>query len=153
MDRFSPGTRSKIMSQVRGKNTKPELKLRRLIWRLGYHYRLHGPSLPGKPDLVFASRRKIIFVHGCFWHRHDCPAGWQAPKTNRKFWGAKLARNAARDREVQNSLRKKDWEFLVVWSCQLKHLDRLQSVLVQFLGPIHTREKEKKTMGGSSGSG
>ena len=131
MDRFSPEKRSKIMSQVRGKDTKPELTIRRLLWR---RYRLHSPGLPGKPDLVFPSLRKAIFVHGCFWHRHDCPTGRQVPKTKTDYWVAKLARNAERDQEVQDSLRKKEWEFLVVWSCQLNDSDQLESVLVQFLG-------------------
>jgi len=137
MDRVQPEKRSSMMSRIRGKNTRTELTVRRLVWRLGYRYRLHQQNLPGKPDLVFQGRKKVIFVHGCFWHRHDCPAGRQLPKSRQEFWYPKLARNAERDQEVQNALRAMDWKVLVVWSCQLKQPDRLEVVIREFLGPVH----------------
>lgn len=129
-----------MMSRVRGKNSEPEMIVRRLVWRLGYRYHLHRRDLPGKPDLVFSGRRKVIFVHGCFWHRHDCPAGKQFPETRQEFWIPKLERNAERDREVQKALCDMKWEVLVVWSCQLKDIDRLVSKLVEFLDPVHNNQ-------------
>lgn len=137
MDRVSPKQRSKIMSRVRSKNTGPELLLRQLVWSLGYRYRLHLRNLPGRPDIVFPRRKKVIFVHGCFWHRHNCPGGQQMPKTRPEFWGPKLSRNAERDQEVEAALREKGWSILVVWSCQVKDTIQLKSSLRVFLGPIH----------------
>lgn len=137
MDRLSQENRSKLMSRVRGKDSKPEMIIRRLVWRLGYRYYLHQRDLPGNPDLVFPVRRKVIFVHGCFWHRHDCPAGRQLPMTRQEFWVPKLKRNAERDREVQKALRDLKWDILVVWGCQLKMTDELVSILSEFLGPAH----------------
>lgn len=141
MDRVPQEKRSEMMSRVRGKDSRPEMILRRLVSYLGYRYRLHRKDLPGKPDLVFPGRKKAIFVHGCFWHRHDCTAGRQIPKSRQEFWVPKLARNAGRDKEVQEMLHKMKWGVLVVWSCQLKEMDRLESILIEFLGPTRNTIK------------
>jgi len=137
MDRVLPIKRSEMMSKIRGENTGPELVVRKLIWSLGYRYRLHLRDLPGRPDMVFQKRRKVIFVHGCFWHRHECPAGQQIPKTRTGFWTKKLSRNFESDRENQTALRKTGWSVLVIWSCQLREKDRMVSMIQEFLGPVH----------------
>jgi DNA mismatch endonuclease (patch repair protein) len=126
-----------MMSRVRGANTGPELVVRKLIWSLGYRYRLLLRDLPGRPDIAFLGRKKVIFVHGCFWHRHECPAGRQVPETRVEFWTRKLSRNAERDREIQDALHSKGWSVLVIWSCQLRERDRLVSMIREFLGPVH----------------
>lgn len=107
------------MSLVRAKDTKPELRVRSLVHSLGYRYRLHARDLPGCPDLVFPSRRKVIFVHGCFWHQHDCPMGNRMPKTRVAFWQRKLEGNVKRDAAIKRQLRKERWKILVVWECQV----------------------------------
>ena len=122
------------MSRVKSKNTGPELKLRRLLLDLGYRgYRIHFDKLPGKPDIVFTSSKKVIFVHGCFWHGHNCPAGSHRPKTNKDYWEAKLQRNIERDKELLSEIKSKDWKVLVVWECQLKQLDEVRIELAEFL--------------------
>lgn len=120
------------MSRIRGKDTKPELLARSLVHRMGFRFRLHRADLPGKPDLAFVSRRKVIFVHGCFWHGHTCRRG-QRPTSNTKFWGAKLAKNKAWDNGAVRRLRRDDWGVLVLWECQL-HSDALRLRLERFLG-------------------
>ncbi len=123
------------MARVRGRDTKPEMIVRRLLHRMGYRYRLHRKDLPGRPDIVFGKRRKVIFVHGCFWHRHDDPACRLArlPKSRLEFWEPKLAANAERDARHQQALRKAGWGILVVWECQLRHSEQLENILKQFL--------------------
>lgn len=121
------------MSLIRGKDTKPEMVVRRLIHALGYRYRLHARSLPGRPDLVFSSRRAVIFVHGCFWHRHACPLGNRTPKSRVAFWTAKLDANRERDRRTLRALRRQGWRVLTVWECELRSLDRLRRKVVRFL--------------------
>ena len=135
MDVFSREERSGIMRRVRSENTKPELIVRKLAHGLGYRFRLHRKDLPGKPDLVFAGRRKIIFVHGCFWHQHSCKRGGRVPATRREYWVAKLERNVARDKAVTRRLRKLGWGVMVVWECQttLGKLDRLAGRIARFL--------------------
>ena len=127
------------MSRIRGKNTKPELLVRRLLHAKGYRYRLHGKAgkarLPGNPDLVFAGRRKVIFVNGCFWHFHDCRAGQHAPKANAAFWEAKRARTRDRDAQQRGQLEAAGWAVLTVWECELKDGSLLEAQLVEFLGP------------------
>jgi DNA mismatch endonuclease, patch repair protein len=103
-DVLTPEQRRRCMSRIRGKNTTPEKLVRKLIFGMGYRYRLHDKRLPGKPDLTFISRRKVIFVHGCFWHMHDCRYGRVYPKTNEEFWKEKRCRNVERDCENQKSL-------------------------------------------------
>ena len=126
------------MSRIRGKNTKPELLVRRLLHAKGYRYRLHGKAgkarLPGNPDLVFAGRRKVIFVNGCFWHFHDCRVGQHAPKANAAFWEAKRARTRDRDAQQRGQLEAAGWEVLTVWECELKDGSALEAQLVAFLG-------------------
>lgn len=120
------------MRAVKGADTKPEMAVRRMLHRLGYRYRLHAAGLPGKPDLVFPSRRKVIFVHGCFWHQHRCPAAAR-PASRREYWDAKLDRNVQRDRRNRRLLRALGWRTLVVWECQLRAPSRLERRLVDFL--------------------
>ncbi len=136
MDRVDEKTRSRIMSAVKSKDTKPEMIVRRLVHGMGYRYRLHRKDLPGKPDLVFASRKKIIFVHGCFWHRHFCRQGRSLPKVRRRFWRKKFDTNVARDRKNIRRLRKEGWGVLVIWSCQTKpqKMERLTKRIENFLG-------------------
>lgn len=122
-DVFTRAKRSEIMRAVKGANTKPEIALRRALFRLGFRYRLHG-RLPGRPDIVFPGRRSVIFVHGCFWHGHDCPRGRRRPKTNAAYWRAKIAKNQARDAATLAALRAEGWRALVLWECALKDMDR-----------------------------
>lgn len=126
------------MSRIRSKDTKPEMIVRRLLHRMGYRYVLHDKRLPGTPDLVFPARRKVIFVHGCFWHGHTCGRGFK-PVTNAEFWRAKIKRNQERDREARRELRRLGWESLTVFECTLKHLEitRLTALLVRYLGGTH----------------
>jgi DNA mismatch endonuclease (patch repair protein) len=117
-------TRSRMMSGIRGKDTKPELLIRRGLHGRGFRYRLHSRSVTGKPDLVLPRYRAAIFVHGCFWHGHDCHL-FRLPATRTDFWETKIARNRARDAEVRSSLRDRGWRTLVVWECALKGRTRL----------------------------
>lgn len=134
-DRISPEKRSAVMARVRHKDTSPELKVRRLLHGLGYRFRLHGTALPGKPDVVFGKRRKVIFVHGCFWHGHDCRRGAREPKTNAEYWRAKIGRNRERDVLALARLEADGWDNLVVWECALGDQAQLASRLRAFLGP------------------
>ena len=122
------------MARIGSKNTVPELAVRRLLHCLGYRFRLHRKNLPGKPDIVFPSRRKVIFVHGCFWHAHGCKIG-RPPKSRPEFWGPKLARNRARDEQQADELKKAGWDVETVWQCETKDLDLLAERLGKFLGP------------------
>ncbi|MEQ8406419.1 MAG: very short patch repair endonuclease [Oceanicaulis sp.] len=133
-DVFSPEERSRVMARVKGKDTKPELKVRRLAHALGYRFRLHRKDLPGTPDLAFPGRRKVIFVHGCFWHGHACARGARKPKTRADYWAAKIARNRARDAAAQAALSELGWDALVLWECELKDVDALAGRLRRFLG-------------------
>lgn len=134
MDTLSPQERSERMGRVRNKDTKPEMMVRRLVHRLGFRYRLHGKKLPGHPDLVFKSRKKLIFVHGCFWHRHEgCPlCRW--PKSRMDFWKPKLEANRNRDLAAQKRLTEEGWSFLVIWECEIKDTQRLAKLISDFLG-------------------
>jgi DNA mismatch endonuclease (patch repair protein) len=125
--------RSRIMRAVKGKDTKPERIVRSLLHRAGYRFRLHKPGLPGKPDLVFPSRQKAIFVHGCFWHGHDCKRGAREPIANAAYWREKIARNRDRDRAHRLSLEACGWSSIVVWECELKDREELLSRLIAFL--------------------
>lgn len=135
-DIFDLKKRSKIMRAIRGRDTRPEMTVRRLIHGMGYRYRLHDPMLPGRPDLVFPSRKKIIFVHGCFWHRHSCRKGQSTPTTRAHFWSEKFARNEQRDARIRRTLRQDGWQVLVVWECQIQpsKARRLVQRLERFLG-------------------
>ena len=124
------------MAAIRSTNTKPELTVRRLVHSLGYRYRLHCKDLPGKPDLVFRPRRKVIFVHGCFWHLHPAKKCLDArqPKSNKSYWSPKLQRNVARDQEHLLKLRRDGWKVLVVWDCQTRDEEKIARRLAKFLG-------------------
>ncbi len=139
-DVFTPEKRSAVMARVKAGDTGPELKVRQLTHALGYRYRLHRKDLPGKPDLVFAGRRKVIFVHGCFWHGHDCKRGARRPRQNARYWQAKIARNVARDAATLHALSKLGWESLVIWECALKDRETLTDQIIAFLSPDSRRE-------------
>jgi DNA mismatch endonuclease, patch repair protein len=128
-----PVERSRLMSKVRGKDTTPEMAVRRAAYALGYRFRLHCPDLPGRPDIVFASRRKAIFVHGCFWHRHSGCHLSSMPKTRVEFWGNKFARNVERDEMTERALIAAGWQVLVIWECETRNAERLTSMLTAFL--------------------
>ncbi|RMB07975.1 very short patch repair endonuclease [Eilatimonas milleporae] len=135
MDTLSKRQRSERMGRIKAKDTKPEMTVRRLVHGLGYRYRLHRRDLPGNPDLVFTSRRKVIFVHGCFWHRHpdkDCKLA-RLPKTRLDFWLPKLEANRERDIKKQKQLRDLGWRFMIIWECQLNNLDDLLINIKGFL--------------------
>ena len=125
--------RSKTMRAVKSKNTTPELFVRRLVHGMGFRFRLHRRDLPGSPDLVFVGRRKVIFVHGCFWHGHSCKRGARVPKANHEYWVAKIARNKQRDKKSLNSLTRAGWGIRIVWECELRDVDRLALRLYSFL--------------------
>lgn len=119
-DVLSKEERSVRMSRIHSASTKPELKLRHSLWRLGFRYRINDKSLPGRPDIVLPKFRTVVFMHGCFWHGHKgCPTS-HIPKTNTEFWMAKVARNQERDQEVWRQLEAKGWSVIIVWECQLK---------------------------------
>jgi DNA mismatch endonuclease (patch repair protein) len=135
MDTLSVAERSERMARVKGKDSKPELHVRRMIHGMGFRYRLHDKRLPGKPDLVFASRKKVIFVHGCFWHRHPdpkCPLA-RMPKSKLDFWKPKLEANRERDLRQQKALEAMGWQFLVVWECELRHEEQLRNKMQSYL--------------------
>jgi len=134
-DVLTPEQRSFNMSQIRSRNTKPEMIVRSLVHRMGYRYRLHRKDLPGKPDLVFPSRRKIIFVHGCFFHLHDCSYGRVVPKTNAEFWQNKRQGNVERDNRNLEALENDGWSVLIVWECTTKprRINELPDFLKIFL--------------------
>ena len=137
MDNLTVAQRSQLMSGIRGKDTKPELAVRSVIHRMGYRYRLHGKELPGKPDMIFPGRAKIIFVHGCFWHGHACRTGRRRPQSNCSYWNPKLDGNMKRDRATTRKLRRMGWGVLVLWECQLKDQARLRKRVARFLGDRH----------------
>ncbi len=134
-ERFSPAERSRVMRAVKSGDTTPELVVRRLVHSLGYRFRLHRRDLPGQPDLVFPRLGKVIFVHGCFWHRHACDAGQSTPATRLDYWQAKFDRNVARDRRTLRRLRRLGWSVLVVWECQTRAAkrDAIRKRLEKFL--------------------
>jgi len=132
-DVFTPAKRSAIMARIKSENTKPEILVRKIVHSLGYRFRLHKKTLPGKPDLVFPRHQKVIFVHGCFWHGHAGCLRSALPSTRKEFWRTKILGNVARDIRVRRSLIRQGWRVLVVWQCQTKNLDRLRKRLEQFL--------------------
>ena len=128
-----PEVRSRTMRAVKGRDTGPEMTVRRLAHGMGYRYRLYRKDLPGKPDLVFPARRKVIFVHGCFWHQHACKRGSRSPKSSRDYWIPKLKRNKQRDARNQKLLREMGWDVLVIWECEMKDRDALGKRIAAFL--------------------
>lgn len=133
MDIMTPVQRSKRMSQIRGKGTKPEMVVRRLIHSMGFRYRLHDNKLPGKPDLVFSRQKKVVFVHGCFWHLHDHCKKARPPKSNVDYWYPKLQGNKNRDLLNRQKLESMGWSILTVWECELNDLDALKNKVIDFL--------------------
>lgn len=125
--------RSANMRAIRSKDMLPELEVRRLVHKLGYRFRLHTKDLPGKPDLVFAKRRKVIFVHGCFWHSHNCKIA-HIPQSNREYWLLKLQRNHDRDQNHRATLMANGWKSLVIWECEAKHSSEIVPKIKKFLG-------------------
>ena len=138
MDTRTPEQRRRIMQAVQSKNTKPELVVRRLLHGMGYGYRLHRKDLPGRPDIVLISRRKAIFVHGCFWHGHDCRKG-KLPKSRLEYWKSKLERNKERDKEKSETLEALGWSVLVIWQCEMVDLDILSTRLRSFVEGVDSR--------------
>ncbi|KVL40087.1 very short patch repair endonuclease [Burkholderia territorii] len=133
VDSVSREKRSHVMSLVRGKDTQPEIIVRRIVYNEGFRYRLHDSTLPGKPDLVFRGKRKIIFVHGCFWHRHENCSRARTPKSNHEFWRIKLNKNKERDAENIKNLVEAGWHVLVVWECELKDISLMKNKIISFL--------------------
>lgn len=144
-DTRTPAQRRRIMQSVKTKDTGPELQVRRMLFGLGFRYRLHDKRLPGRPDIVFPKKRKAIFVHGCFWHGHECSKG-NAPKSKLEYWGPKLAANAERDAMQVTRIEQLGWSVLTVWQCQLKDADGIREIILSFLqdepvGPIDKRPR------------
>ena len=130
-----PALRRKTMAAIRGKNTKPEMVVRSLLHSLGYRFRLHRKDIPGRPDLAFPARRKVVEVRGCFWHQHPgCPRA-RLPSTRQDYWHPKLAANVARDERNEATLAGLGWSTLVVWECEMAPLEAMASRLSDFLGP------------------
>jgi DNA mismatch endonuclease (patch repair protein) len=141
MDRLSEEQRSRLMARIGPRDTAPEMRVRRLLHGLGYRYRLHARNLPGKPDLVFPSRRRILFVHGCYWHRHPrCPRAF-SPASRVDFWERKFEATRARDSRVICELENCGWRVMVVWECEIRKLDELAERMIDFLGPPRSRSK------------
>lgn len=132
-DTLSPKERSERMGRVHNKDTKPEMRVRRLVHSLGYRYRLHYNGLPGRPDLVFPARKKVIFVHGCFWHRHEGCSRCRMPKSRLEFWRPKLEKNRLRDLKNLTELHELGWETLVVWECETEEAAGLPGRIMNFL--------------------
>lgn len=132
-DVLTPAQRRACMAAVRATNTRPEMAVRRLAHSLGFRYALHKKKLPGRPDLAFVSRRRVVFVHGCFWHGHSCVRGARVPASNRVYWTKKITRNKQRDHAALLALRKLGWRVLILWECELKDREVLAKRLRRFL--------------------
>ena len=133
MDNLSAEQRSYCMSLIRSTNTNPEIIVRSLIHQLGYRYALHKRNLPGQPDIVLTRHKKIIFVHGCFWHMHKCRYGKVIPQTHRKYWQTKRLGNVTRDRKNIKELKTLGWKILIIWECQTRNISKLTTMLYRFL--------------------
>lgn len=133
MDTLTPERRSALMSRIRGRDTKPEMIVRCLAHGMGYRFRLHRRDLPGSPDLVFVGRRKVIFVHGCYWHRHEGCRFAYSPKSNLDFWTRKFDSNVARDRRAIEELERLGWQVLIIWECEVSRIGPLRETLAGFL--------------------
>ena len=129
MDSLTPSHRSWNMSRIRGKDTQPEVRVRSALHRMGYRFRLHRKDLPGKPDIVLPKYSTVVFVHGCFWHRHPGCRFAYTPKSRVEFWQTKFDRNVERHREVELSLKELGWHVVVIWECETQQPDVLQTVL------------------------
>ena len=141
MGQVKKSKRSYNMSRIRAKDTKPELVVRKILFKNGYRYRLHSNRVVGRPDIIFEKRKKIIFVHGCFWHRHANCKYSTLPKTNKSFWKRKFDDNVRRDKYVREQLLEMGYELMVIWECQTKNISDLESMLFDFVGPVHLMDK------------
>jgi DNA mismatch endonuclease (patch repair protein) len=143
-DVFDAAKRSQVMARVKGRDTAPELKVRKLLTAMGARYRLHRKDLPGAPDIVLPGRRLAIFVHGCFWHGHDCARGARVPKQNRDYWEAKIGRNRARDQRTRGELEALGWRPLTLWECELKDAAELKTRLAGVLAAPQDQPVERQ---------
>lgn len=141
MDTLTPEQRSALMSRIRSKDTVPEKAVRSLVHAMGYRFRLHRRDLPGTPDMAFIGMKKVIFVHGCFWHRHSCTKGRHQPSSNTAYWQSKFERNRLRDLKNNQALRRLGWRVLTIWECQLKDLLKVERRIRHFLTPIAPKRK------------
>ncbi len=147
VDNLNPAQRSACMAAIRGEHTQPECILRKALHRAGYRYRCNYPYLPGKPDVIFPVCRKIIFVHGCFWHRHRCKKGRSTPLNRKRFWEAKFHRNIERDRQVRKRLHRLGWQVLIIWECQInRQPEKTIQRAIHFLQSIGANTKKSKYM-------
>jgi DNA mismatch endonuclease (patch repair protein) len=135
-DVHTPEQRSYNMSRVRGRDTKPEMAVRRMLHAAGLRYRLHGKGLPGRPDLVFAGRNAVVFVHGCFWHMHKCQLGKPVPATNKDFWAEKRRGNALRDRRNRRQLKAAGWRVFEIWECETRDPARLEKKIAKLVAAL-----------------
>ena len=133
MDVLNPKQRSYCMSRIKSKDTTPELIVRKIVHRLGFRFRLHRSDLPGCPDIVLPRHKKLIFVHGCWWHRHNCRNGKKTPKTRKAYWFPKLKGNKERHKKNRRRLQKQGWRVLTIWECQTRNSEKLISKLKKFL--------------------
>lgn len=133
-DVFTPEKRSAVMRRVKGRDTSPELAVRRILREAGIGYRLDGAGLPGRPDVVMKGRRTALFVHGCFWHGHDCPRGSRQPKSNMAYWIAKIGRNRTRDASAGTALEADGWRVVTVWECEMKAPDFAARLVAEVRG-------------------
>ena len=122
--------RSRNMSAIKSKNTKPEIKVRKLLHSMGYRFRLHSKDLPGSPDFVLPKYKTVIFVHGCFWHRHENCKYASTPKTRKEFWNKKFTENKKRDSEIQEKIKILDWRSVVIWECETKNIENLRDKII-----------------------
>jgi DNA mismatch endonuclease (patch repair protein) len=134
-DVHTPEQRSFNMSRIKNRDTKPEMRVRAIVHGMGYRYRLHRKDLPGRPDLVFSSRKKVIFVHGCFFHMHDCRYGRVVPRTNAEFWAKKRRSNVERDARNISELKDRGWQVCTIWECETRNPESLPEKVAEFLGP------------------
>ncbi len=141
MGQVKKSKRSYNMSRIRAKDTKPELIVRKILFKNGYRYRLHSNRVVGRPDIILEKRKKIIFVHGCFWHRHENCKYSTSPKTNKSFWNRKFDDNVRRDKYVREQLLKMGYELMIIWECQTKNISDLESRLFDFVGPVRLMDK------------
>ena len=139
-DIYDPATRSRVMSRIRGKDTAPEITVRRLLHRHGFRFRLHRKDLPGCPDIVLPKLQVVVFVHGCFWHQHECKLG-KLPRSRRSYWLPKMNRNRARDALAVGKLKRLGWRVIVVWECQLRKPIQLETKLLRQLAGAKLRKQ------------
>lgn len=133
IDKITPERRSENMRAIKSKNTRPEIIVRKLLYSMGYRFRLHRKDLPGKPDIVLGPRKKAIQVHGCYWHGHGCKVGGTGAKSNTSYWGPKIARNQERDAEAIKALSVAGWKTLTIWECEIANESRLRAKIRRFL--------------------